>query len=110
MKRHWVGRLFAVALLIVIFVAGFGSAVWQLWNWLMPAIFGLGVITFGQAVGLLALAWLLFGSWRGFAGHGGHWKHRMRERWERMTPEQREQFRAAMERRCGPRRGEAGAS
>ena len=106
MRRHWSVRLFGVALLVVIFVAGFGAAVWQLWNWLMPDVFGLHPISFGQAVGLLALAWLLFGSWRGFAGHGGHWRHRMRERWQHMTPEQREQFRSAMQRRCGARGAE----
>lgn len=31
-----------------------------LWNWLMPAVFGLKVITFWQAWGLLLLASILF--------------------------------------------------
>jgi hypothetical protein len=32
-----------------------------LWNWLMPAIFGLTVITYWQAVGLLVLSKIIFG-------------------------------------------------
>ena len=51
-------------------IAGFGSAIWQLWNWLMPELFGMPAIGFWQAVGLMALSWLLFGGWRG-AGEGG---------------------------------------
>ena len=30
-----------------------------------------------------------------------HWRHRMRERWERMSPEERERFMAGMQRGCG---------
>jgi hypothetical protein len=32
-----------------------------------------------------------------------HWRGRMRDRWEKMTPEEREKFRESMRgRRCGP--------
>lgn len=34
----------------------------QLWNWLMPLLFGLKQITFWQAFGLLCLSGLLFKS------------------------------------------------
>ncbi|HYN19343.1 MAG TPA: hypothetical protein VE078_00165 [Thermoanaerobaculia bacterium] len=91
-----------VTIVLLIVVAGFGNAVKQLWNWLMPALFGLPAIHFWQAVGLLSLSWLLFGGWRGF-GHGRPWRYRMRERWENMTPEERERFRTGMESRCGRR-------
>lgn len=48
----------------------FTFALMFLWNWLMPLIFGLTVITFWQALGLLALSKILFGrshkpNWRG---------------------------------------------
>lgn len=33
-----------------------------LWDWLMPSLFGLREITYFEAVGVLAMAWLLFGS------------------------------------------------
>ena len=97
MVQKWVLRLSGIALLILIFVAGFGAAVWQLWNWLMPPIFGLHIITFWQAVGLLCLSMLLFGGWRGRP----MWRDRARGRWERMTPEEREKFRQGMRERCG---------
>ena len=54
-----------------IFAAGgfailFGYVVMLLWNWLMPLLFGLSLINFWQAVGIIILAKLLFG---GFGGH-----------------------------------------
>ena len=39
-----------------------GFAVKALWNWLMPGIFGLSVITFWQAWGLVVLSHILFKS------------------------------------------------
>lgn len=89
-----------VLIVMLIVIAGFGHAVMALWNWLMPALFGLPTLRFWQAVGLLGLSWLLFGGWRGF-GHVRPSGHRMRARWEHMTPEQRESFRMGMETRCG---------
>jgi hypothetical protein len=84
----------------ILFVTFFGWAVHRLWNFLMPAIFGLPQIGFWQALGLLSLSWLLFGGWRGmphrhrFGGHG------LRGRWEKLTPEEREVFARRM-RSCG---------
>lgn len=103
MKRHWIVRIFQIALILLIVVAGFGQAVLQLWNWLMPSIFGLPSLTFWQAVGLLGLSWILFGGRRGFPGRSWPWRHGMRGRWEQMTPVEREDFRKAMESRCGRR-------
>lgn len=89
-------RILKFALLAIVAVFLFGFIVMSLWNWLMPAVFNLHTVTFWQALGLLILAKILFGGFRGGPGRG-HWRHRMRERWEKMTPEEREQFR----RRCG---------
>jgi Ca2+/H+ antiporter, TMEM165/GDT1 family len=74
-----------------------------LWNWLMPALFGLHLITFWQALGILILSKILFGGFRGRPGWGGQWRARMMERWEKMTPEEREKFREGL--RCGGGRG-----
>jgi hypothetical protein len=93
-------RVFAIVLIIFIVVVGFGMSVLHLWNWLMPPIFGLHTITYWQAVGLLGLSWVLFGGWRG-PMFGMHRRHRMRERWEQMTPEEREKIRHGMRGRCG---------
>ena len=99
---------------ILIFTAIGGGVVMLLWNWLAPALFGLRLITFWQAIGLLALCRILFG---GFGlGGGGHRSgsrrrmegrirervhQRMDERWEQMTPEERERFREGMRGRGG---------
>jgi hypothetical protein len=39
-----------------------------------------------------------------------HWRHRMKERWERMTPEEREKFRQTVRGRCGSHGPEARAT
>ena len=79
-------------------VAGGSAIVMLLWNWLMPAIFGLITISFWQALGILVLCRLLFGSFgfgkRGFAGigHGMHGRNPIHEKWSKMTSEQKEAF------------------
>jgi len=91
-----------IALPLAVIVLGVVClAVMGLWNWLTPAIFGWKTITFWQAMGLVILARLLLGGLRGRPGWSSHWRHRMRERWERLTPEEREKFREAMRDRCG---------
>lgn len=67
-----------------------------LWNWLMPLLFKLPVISYWQAAGLMLLSRLIlgFGGHRG--GHHLHHRNNLRERWEKMTPEEREKFREHM--------------
>jgi hypothetical protein len=59
-------RGFGIALVIAIVLAGFGNAVLYLWNDVAPAVFGLRAISYWQAVELLGLCWIFFGSWRAF--------------------------------------------
>ena len=96
-------RIAKFAVLAIVAVAVFGFIVMSLWNWILPPVTGWHPITYWQALGLLGLSWLLFGgprTWFG-GGHRGHWQHRVRARWESMTPEERERFRHGMARRCG---------
>ena len=86
---------------MLLFIAIGGEIVRQLWNWLLPTLFGWRQITFWQAVGILALCRVLFG---GFGRHGFYrssFRRRMAERWEAMTPEERERFRQSIRGRCG---------
>lgn len=93
---------------MVIFTAIGGGIVMLLWNWLAPTLFDFRLITFWQAIGLLALCRILFG---GFGlGGGGHRnsrrrmngrireriRERMNERCEQVTPEERELFRQGL--------------
>lgn len=107
MKRFWIRRglrFFAFALL---FTAAAGFVVMSLWNTLLPTILGVAAITFWQALGLLVLSRILFGGFRGgsWGSYGGirqgYWRQRMAERWEKMSPEQREQMRQKWGNRCG---------
>lgn len=87
--------------LIVLAATVAGLAVMGLWNWLAPDLFGWHPINFVQAFGLLVLCRLLFGGFRGrHVGHL-HWRARLAERLEAMTPEEREKFRAGLHGRCG---------
>ena len=104
MGRRW-KRLIVIAPLVILvfiaFVAIGGEVVRQLWNWLLPPLFGLSRITFWQALGILALCRILFGGF-GFHGSGrSSMRRRMEERCEQMTPEERERFRQRMRGRFG---------
>jgi Ca2+/H+ antiporter, TMEM165/GDT1 family len=107
-KRWWILLLAPPA--FVLFIALGGLIVKLLWNWLLPPLFGWPQLTFWQALGMLALCRILFGGF-GFGG-GGHSDHRRRldERWQRMTPEERERFRQGMRWRMGWRPPSAGPS
>jgi hypothetical protein len=86
---------------MLVFMAIGGWIVQSLWNWLLPPLFGWHQVTFWQALGLLALCRILFGG-LGLRGSGrSNFRRRMAERWERMTPEERERFQQGMRGRCG---------
>jgi hypothetical protein len=110
MRKRMIAMAPLILLGILLFIAIGGGVVMQLWNWLLPSLFGWRQITFWQAIGLLALCRILFG---GLGRHGSgrsHLRRRMRERWEHMTPEERERFGQRMGERCGfgPATGEKG--
>ena len=104
---------FLFILIPIAFITAATFATMGLWNWLMPSLFGFGTLTFLKALGIFALARLLlggrgFGGWRhhrlAYAGyynahHREEWQQRMQEKWQNMSPEQRERFSS----RCGHR-------
>jgi positive regulator of sigma E activity len=59
-----------------------GFVVMWLWNWLMPAIFGLTKITFWQAWGLVLLSHILFKSFPHSKNHDhdDRWQRRIKEK------------------------------
>ena len=98
MKKYWLVKGLKIAAFAVIGLGAIGLVTTALWNWLAPDLFGGHTIGFWQALGLFALARLLVGGWR---GHGGrrHWRHRMAERWDSMSDEERAKVRGAMRQR-----------
>jgi len=96
MRKKWIFLAPLAVLAMLLFIALGGEVVHQLWNWLLPPLFGLRQITFWQGLGILALCRILFG---GFGFHdSGHSKFRRRasERRHAMTPEERERLRQGM--------------
>ncbi|HEX9109921.1 MAG TPA: hypothetical protein VF845_00465 [Terriglobales bacterium] len=97
----WIAPLAILGMVIFTWIGG--EVVMLLWNWLLPTLFGWRQITFWQGLGLLVLCRMLFGGF-GMSGGGGHRsriRERMAERWEKMTPEEREKCRQGFYGRWG---------
>jgi hypothetical protein len=101
MMKNRVSKILRIAMFALLFVTVFGFVVMRLWNWLIPGLFGWHPLSFWQAIGLLVLSKILFGGFHGRHGGQMHWRRRMTERWEHMTPEEREKFRHCMGGRWG---------
>jgi hypothetical protein len=101
MRGHWFLRALRFLLFAAVFIAVFGFVVMGLWNWLLPALFGWHHIDYWQALGILVLSKILFSGFRGGPGRNWGWRGRMMDRWEKMTPEEREKFRQGLRGRCG---------
>jgi hypothetical protein len=106
-KLIWIAPLAVLGMALFAFIGG--EIVLQLWNWLLPPLFGVRQITFWQALGILVLCRILFG---GFGFHGSQRSHsrrrvgnriadRIAERCENMTPEELERFRHRLGERWG---------
>ena len=99
----WIAPLASLGMALFIFIGG--QVVMHLWNWNLPAVFGWREITFWQALGLFALCRILFGGTGVMRGTTANSRRRIRERmaerWEHMTPEERERFRQSWRGRCG---------
>lgn len=108
MRGNKAVKIVKVLVMVAVAVVAFGWVTMQLWNYVVPGVFGGKAITFGQAVALLVLSKILFG---GFGRRGGGrpgwarrgWGPGMAGRWEAMSPEERERFRAGMRGRWGCR-------
>jgi hypothetical protein len=83
------------------FIAVGGLLVMLLWNAILPSLFAWPELGYWQALGLLALCRTLFGGF-GFPRGGDYAsRRRMMQRWEQMTPEERERYRESMRQRWG---------
>lgn len=104
-RKFWLLRGLRFFFFAALFITVAGFATQALWNWLMPSLFHLPVITLGQTFGLLLLTRILFGGFRGgrpggWARKRREWQQRMASRMEHLSPEAREKFRQQMQRRC----------
>jgi cytochrome b subunit of formate dehydrogenase len=103
MKKYSRGQKIAFFVLMgLLAILVFGGVVMLLWNNVLAAVVNVHAITFPQALGLLILSKILFGGFRGaYAGRRHYWKQRMTEKWNNMSPQEREKFKTEWQRRCG---------
>ena len=107
MKRSYRrGRFLFFIPLFIIGVLVFGGVVMLLWNNVLAPVVHISTITFWQALGILVLSKILFGGFRGGRGpRQYYWRERMRQkmkqRWDSMTPEEKEKFKNHLQNRCG---------
>lgn len=96
MRKRWIYLAPLGIVGLALFIALGGEIVMQLWNWLLPPIFGWREIGFWQALGLLALCRILFGGFggRGFSRSTTHMTSEERDRW-------RQRMRERVRERCG---------
>jgi hypothetical protein len=102
MRAHGIRRVLKFVLFAVLAGGIFGFVVMLLWNRLMPTLFGLHSLGFWQALGLLILSKILVSGFHGRPGFSHDWRMRLIRRWEQMTPEEREAFRAGLHGGCKP--------
>ena len=83
-------KFLGLGVLMLAAAAALGAVVMLLWNAVVPALVaGVNPIDYLHALGLLVLCRVLFG---GLRGHGGWHRRRHWEKWQAMTPEEREKF------------------
>ena len=101
MKRKWIWMAPLAIVALLAFIALGGEIVQQLWNWLLPPLFGWHAISFWQGLGMLALCRILFGGFGGQGSGRSNFRRRKGGRGEHLSPEDRDRFRQALRDRCG---------
>ena len=98
-----------ICVFVIAAILLFSAVVMGLWNAILPQVLGVHPISYIQALGILLLSKILFGGFHGkrFRGgdHDGPWKQKMNEKWNTMSPEEREKFKSEWKNRCGGRWG-----
>ena len=91
--RRIVARAVQASTTFIVFIALGGGVVLQLWNWLLPPLFGVPEVTFWQALGILALCRILFGGFGDPTRDRSESRRRTAERLQRLSPEEQERLR-----------------
>ena len=102
-RAVFIGTIVILALLVL------GGLVMLLWNAILPPVAHVGKLDYPQAIGLLLLCRLSFGSFR--PGGGGRWKREgqgWRQKWSGMNEQERSAFRDEWKKRCDVSRGTHG--
>ena len=101
-KTFWIRKVAGVILIAAAAILFFTFIVMTLWNNILTPVLGVHVVDFGQALGILVLSKILFGGFRGgWRGRRGPWDNQMKEKWQSMTPEEKEKFKSELRSRWG---------
>jgi hypothetical protein len=100
------GKFIFFPVIALAFVFAAGGAVMLLWNSILPEVItAVRPVTYAQAVGILVLARILFGGFRGRSGYGKNGMNKAlppwREKMMNMSEEEREKFKSEWRDRCG---------
>lgn len=103
-RRFWLGKAVMILVFCTAFVMLFSFIVMSLWNGILPDVLGVKQITFWQALGILVLSKILFSGFGGFHHKKEQFRNRFRQRmldkWEKMTPEEKQRFKDEWKTRC----------
>jgi hypothetical protein len=104
MARRRAGKFAFFAVMGIAAIFGFSAIVMLLWNAILPSLLHVGVISYWQAMGLLVLSKILFGS----MGPGGrrrkHWGGPppfLKEKFMNMSEEEKAAFKEQWQKHCG---------
>lgn len=75
--------------------------VMYLWNAILPDLIHVGRLGYWQALGLLVLCKILFGGFKMNGGGGPYRGRRWKEKFENMSPEEKEEFKQRLKERWG---------
>src|SRR5688572_6981874 len=103
-RRFWFGKAVMILVFCTAFVMLFSYIVMRLWNGILPDVLGVRTISFWQAMGILVLSKILFSGFGGFHQKKEQFKNRFRQKmldkWEHMTPEEKQKFKDEWKNRC----------
>lgn len=107
MKNYCFIKIVKIVVCVSIALLGFTYVVMRLWNGLIPELFNGPVLSFCQALGLLVLSKIFFGScgkWGGSCGDGYRnktkWRSKIEEKLAGMSPEEKEKFKNSFRGMC----------
>lgn len=106
---RWVRLLVLFIIVAPLAILVFGGIVMWLWNHALVPVLHVSTLTFWQALGILVLCKILFGSFGGGSGSGRYYQ-KEKMMWRNMTPEQKERFKEEWKdrsRRWGYRSGDS---
>jgi Ca2+/H+ antiporter, TMEM165/GDT1 family len=81
----------------------FSLIVMSLWNVVLVPVIHVSTVSFWQAAGILLLSKILFSGFKGGGsfGRGRHqWNQEMKDKWQNMTPEEKEKMKQEWRQRC----------